>query len=133
MPTDKDTIRTEEKPAEPSKSGKNEVEAYTLPTELDTTEARKLFQKAIGEGLMSKTANGYKWNKTAALFGYFVDKVSDFLKIRPYNDNIPWRLFKAAFVADDSFINTARQKVNDYKNKGLSEPEGFLEVNKLLK
>lgn len=113
---------------------KGVVAAFTLPTELDTTEARGLFQKAIEAGLMSKTDSGYKWEGTAALFGFFADKVSDHLNIRPYNGNIPWRLFKAAFVdVDDTFINTARQKVNDYKNKGLSEPEGFLEINKLLK
>lgn len=83
---------------------------------------------------MSKTDSGYKWEKSEALFGYFADKVSDYLNIRPYNGNIPWRLFKAAFVnVDYTFINTARQKVNDYKNKGLSEPEGFLEINKILK
>lgn len=57
----------QEQPQEPNKGG---VEAFKLPTELDTAEARKVFQKAIEAGLMSETASGYKWQKSNVLLAF---------------------------------------------------------------
>jgi len=47
-----------------------DVGAFKLPTELDTAEAREVFQKAIEAGLMSKTASGYKWEKSNVLLAF---------------------------------------------------------------
>lgn len=64
-----------------------------------------------------------------ALFGYFVDKTSDYLGIRPSNNRIPWKKYRKAFQMKDT--DTAEQAVNDYKNKQKNEPEGFLEIKRL--
>ena len=101
-----------------------------LPAELDTDEAKSLFQEikyCVQDGFL------YSWTGTSSLFGYFVDIVSDTLNVRPSNGHIPWKIFKIAFQRSDSDIATAKQAVNDYRNKGLSEPEGFLDIKKACK
>lgn len=102
----------------------------SLPAELNTDEAKFLFQKieyCVPDGDL------YRWTGTASLFGYFVDLASNKLNVRPSNDRIPWKIFKIAFQRSDSDIATAKQAVNDYKKKGLSEPEGFLEIKRTFK
>ena len=102
----------------------------SLPAELDTDEAKSLFQKikyCVQDGSL------YRWTGTASLFGYFVDLASEKLNVRPWNNRIPWKIFKTAFQCNESDISTAKQAVNDYKNKRLSEPEGFLEIKETCK
>ena len=112
------------------KLGNPQSECITLPKELNTDEAKSLLQKikyCVPEGDL------YRWTGTASLFGYFVDIVSDTLNVRPSNGHIPWKIFKIAFQRSDSDIATAKQAINDYRNKGLSEPEGFLGIKKVCK
>ena len=104
-----------------------------LPKELDTDEAQALFQNLINWGYCVYEGNLYKWESTPSLFGYFVDVASNFLNIRPSNNRLPWKIFKIAFQCSDKDISTAKQAVNAYKNKGLSEPEGFLNIKKACK
>ena len=99
----------------------------SLPAELDTEEAKSLFQKVeycIPDGDL------YRWTGSSALFGFFVDWVSIHLKVRPSNNRIPWKIFKIAFQRSDSDIETAKQAVNNYQNKELSKPEGYLNIIK---
>ena len=104
-----------------------------LPKELNTDNVKKLFNKAIEAGLCVADGELYEWKDKPSLFGYFVDVVSDFLNVRPSNSRLPWKIFKEAFKRSDKDVATAKQAVNDYKNKNQSEPEGFLIVKKLCK
>lgn len=105
-------------------------EDITLPKELNTDEAKSLFQKIE---YCATDGDLYRWTGTASLFGYFVDLVSDALNVRPSNGRIPWKIFKIAFQRSDSDIATAKQAINGYKQKGLSEPEGFLDIKNACK
>jgi len=105
----------------------------SLPNELDTDDAKTLFQKFIDKGLCEADGSLYKWKRSPSLFGYFVDEVSKKLDVRPSSDRIPWKIFKEAFQCSIKTINTARQAVNDYKNKELSKPENYLDVKNLCK
>ena len=100
----------------------------SLPKELDTYEAEDLFTKIQW---CVKDGNLYKWTGTKALFGYFVDKTSDYLGLRPSNNRIPWDIYRRAFQIENT--KTAEQAGNSYKNKGSSEPEGFLEIKKICR
>ena len=100
-------------------------EEISLPEELNTEETKELFGKIKW---CVKDGNLYRWTGTAALFGYFVDRTSDKLDVRPSNDRLPWKLFKKTFQLSDKDIETAKQAVNDYKNKSLSKPEGHLDI-----
>lgn len=104
------------------------METVSLPEELDTDEAKKLFSCIQW---CKKDGNLYKWTGSLALFGYFVDKTSDYLGIRPSNNRIPWKKYRKAFQMKDT--DTAEQAVNDYKNKQKNEPEGFLEIKRLCR
>lgn len=120
-----------EKDAEPfmrlfGQTNDSKVETVSLPDELDTDEAKKLFSCIQW---CKKDGNLYKWTGSLALFGYFVDKTSDYLGIRPSNNRIPWKKYRKAFQMKDT--DTAEQAVNDYKNKQKNEPEGFLEIKRL--
>lgn len=99
----------------------------------ETDEAKKLFERAIAKGLISADGNKYKWNDTASLYGYFVDKTSDFLNIRPSNNRIPWKKYERIIINHSILIATAKQAINDYKNKELSPPEGDDKVNDICK
>lgn len=104
-----------------------------VPDVLATDKAKKLFERAINKGLISVNGDKYKWNDTASLYGYFVDKTSDFLNIRPSNNRIPWKKYEAIIKNHSSLIATAKQAVNDYKNKELPPPEGDDKVNDICK
>lgn len=104
-----------------------------VPDVLETDEGKKLFERAITKELISADGDKYKWNDTASLYGYFVDKTSDFLNIRPSNNRIPWKKYEAIITNHSILIATAKQAVNDYKNKELSPPEGDDKVNDICK
>lgn len=110
-----------------------EAKPFEYPMELQTDDALKIFELSVAKGLMVKDGERYKWQETRALYGYFVDKVSKKLDVRPSSDRIPWKLFSTIITNHDELVSTARQAVNDYKNKELSRPEGFLIINGILK
>ena len=92
----------------------------------------KLIDEAVDAGLLERTENGLKWAKTAALYGYFVDKVSDKLNLKSSSGRTPWKSF--TFIENhNTLLSAAKQAVNDYKNKGLNPPEGDDIVDRLLK
>lgn len=95
--------------------------------------AKRLFSNAISEGLIDSDGDKYKWNDTASLYGYFVDKTSDFLGIRPSNDRLPWKKYETIITNHSTLLATAKQAVNDYKNKGLPPPEGDDKVNDICR
>ena len=95
--------------------------------------AKRLFSNAISKGLIDSDGDKYKWNDTASLYGYFVDKTSDFLGIRPSNDRLPWKKYETIITNHSTLLATAKQAVNDYKNKGLPPPEGDDKVNDICR
>lgn len=103
---------------------------FTIPEELDTEEARQLFNQIKW---CAQEGGSYRWNGTCALFGAFVDLTSDKLNIRPSNGRIPWKIYRKAFQCSEGYIKTAQQAVNDYKNNGESEPEGYQEIKSACK
>lgn len=111
----------------------NKTDKLKIPESLKTEEVENLFNKIIDLNYCIKDGDLYKWIGTSALFGYFVDRVSGELEIRPSNDRLPWKMFKAIFQCDEKMVKTAKQIVNDYKNKGLSKPNGYKEIDKLCR
>ena len=94
---------------------------------------KSLLIKAANLGLIEPEDNSYRWIRTAALYGYFVDQVSDYLNIRLGNGRISWQKFGGIINNHDTLLTSAKQAVNDYKNKGISPPEGDDIVNSLIK
>lgn len=95
------------------KPNDGDVAAFTLPTELNTTGAKKLFQKAIKAGLMSETDSGYEWKKTKALCAYFADRASEYLKLQKGEKKVSWKPFETLFNIKG--LGGAR---NDYQKTG---------------
>ena len=92
----------------------------------------ELINKAINAGLIERTENGLRWMKSASLYGYFVDKVSEKLELKSSGGRIQWKVFR--FIENhDTLLNTAKQAVNDYTNKRLNPPEGDGIIDKTLK
>lgn len=98
-----------------------------------TDKAKCLFESAIAKGLVSLEGEKYRWNDTASLYGYFVDKTSNYLDIRPSNNRIPWKKYEVIVTNHTDLLATAKQAVNDYKNKELPPPEGDDKVNDICK
>lgn len=109
------------------------IEPQQIPQDFVTNEAKELFKRAIKKGLVSNDGDKYKWNDSASLYGYFVDKTSDFLNIRHSNNRLPWKKYEAIITNHSSLIATARQAVNDYKNKQFNPPEGDDIVNDICR
>ena len=108
-------------------------EQGTAEKKLNTDKSKELFAKAVKKELVKKDGEKYKWNGSASLYGYFVDKTSDFLNIRHSNNRIPWKMYGTIITNHSEILETARQAVNDYKNKGLPPPEGDDIVNDICK
>ncbi len=100
-----------------------------MPKELDSDEARGLFDKTP---YCRRDGNLYRWTGTVALFGYFVESANTRLDLRPSSDRTQWEPFKVAFQMQSKDIRTARQAVNDYKNKGLNRPDGWTEIDLIM-
>ena len=64
-------------------------EPQQIPKELRTDVAKEMFKRALGKGFVVVDGDRYKWKDTASLYGYFVDKTSDYLNLRSSNNRIP--------------------------------------------
>lgn len=126
-----------QKPTEPLQGHKEELQAspepQQIPQEFVTDKAIELFGRALEIGLIINDGDKYKWNDTASLYGYFVDKTSDFLNLRHSNNRLPWKKYEGIITNHSELLATARQAVNDYKNKELAPPEGDDKVNDICR
>ena len=102
-----------------------------MPKELDTKEARELFEKTVNLGYCKKDNSLYRWTATGGLFGCFVDCASERLKVRSSNNRIPWSMFEKAFQCEKTTISTAKSAVNSYTMKGLNPPVGYEDIAKI--
>ena len=95
---------------QPEKKGQKIKE---LPKELQTDEAKALFQKAIEEGFVEQDGNMYKWKakESLALLAYFIDKANCYLSLIPKNGRTQWKPFCIAFgySKSKSFIDAKKE------------------------
>ena len=93
----------------------------------------KAFAMAIEKGLMEHDGNDYKWISTNSLYGYFVDQLSKKCDLKSSSGRISWKYFESFVTNHNVLLVTAKQAVNDYKNKNLNPPEGDDIVNEIIK
>lgn len=76
-----------------------------------------------GEGMWSHMPCAYYWDKEYGLFGYFVDKVSEYLNLRESSDRIKWGPFRKAFLNFDKLEKEARNAISRYKTPTGKYPD----------
>lgn len=110
----------------------------SISSEFATEQARRIFEKLIGNGYCSIDGCRYKWKKSIALLAYCIDEMSLILELRPSNDRIPWSKFKSVFGLDEKTIRTCRNEVSKYtttdkKGAQKDKPEGWRELDAVLR
>lgn len=75
----------------------------------------------------------YFWDKEMGLFGYFVDKVSEYLDLRDSADRINWEPFKKAFFNFDKLEKEARNAISRYKTPRGKYPDNGDLVKEAIK
>lgn len=115
----------------------NNQESHTIPTSLSpdftTEQAQTIFRKLIETGYCMVDGNRYKWERSTALLAYCIDEVSRSLELRPSNDRIPWSKFAPVFGLDKSAVDTCCNEVSKYTKKYKDKPEGWRELDALLR
>lgn len=109
-------------------------ESVDIPKELDTPEARKIFDKAIDAGLIKRSDKlnaVYMWQDEKQLLAYFAEKMSlrfNLGKIRNGEQTINWKIFQSIF----NVSNIKGAKYDDMKDKFKFSPPGYEIVDKLF-
>lgn len=90
-----------------------------------------IFNKAISSKLMDENK---KWLYSAALYGYFVSRISEECVIRRrYGDNrIVWQYFENIIPNHASLFSTAKQFASDLKRNLLPKPGYYKKVDDLF-
>ena len=97
-----------------------------MPKELNTDNAKAIFDKAERAGLISMNGQQYNWNKTNEntyqLLAYFCEKMSQYLKLSKKNDKncnptTSWRPFELLFGISN---------IKGYKNDWMKAEIHFL-------
>ena len=102
-----------------------------LPTELDTEQARKYFERAVNAGLMSKQ---YKWLASQALLACYCREMSIKLDLgKGYKaegqKRLSWKPFEQLF---DKKRGALRASLNDIQKTG-QDPTGIGKVNDIFR
>lgn len=108
-----------------------EHKQLSIPEELDTPEARKIFEKAIDAGFIENSKTGYKWKGKKQLLAYFAEKMSlrfNLGEIRNGKQTINWIIFQSIF----NVSNIKGAKYDDMKDKFKFSPPGYEIVDKLF-
>lgn len=95
------------------------AETFILPPELDTPEARKYFDRAIEQGLMSED---YKWLKGLQMLACFARDFSMKLSLGKGN-RISWKPFESLFEIEPGKL---RLNYNDIQKTGQNPSESDL-------
>ena len=102
----------------------NRLNRKYIPAELKTEEAKLIINELIKRDIISPLGhnNGiefsiqcYRWEKSGALFGYFVDKMNFQLELADSGGRLNWKLFKCAFGNFEEKEKRARDTVSFYK------------------
>lgn len=104
-----------------------------LPKVFDTDKSKGVFEGLCALGFCKANGAIYNWVSTNALFGYFVDKASDYLDLRNDGDRINWNVFQIAFGMTNQQISTAKNAISKVKNGTANEPQGYDKISKLCK
>lgn len=113
---------------------KEKHKQLSIPVELDTPEARKIFEKAIDAGLIKRSDKlnaVYMWQDEKQLLAYFAEKMSlrfNLGKIRNGEQTINWIIFQSIF----NVSNIKGAKYDDMKDKFKFSPPGYEIVDKLF-
>lgn len=73
------------------------------------------------------------WDASKALFGYFVEKVNDALKLRGARVPLNWKIFEPAVFNYKDLVGEARKALSTYKNSSSLQPERINDVEKVDK
>ena len=95
----------------------------SIPQELQTEGAKKLFNEAIKAKFIEIDCNAYRWKGQSNELAAFVDCSSTYLNIRPSNKRVPWRLYKQAFNLSEQEIRAARDAKKDYDMERRAKPD----------
>lgn len=104
-----------------------------LSPKFETEQAQAIFDKLTANDYCRIEGSCYKWKKSTALLAYCIDEMSRILKLRRSNDRIPWSEFKIVFGLDKSAVNTCRNEVSKYTKMFKDKPEGWRELDPLLR
>ena len=104
-----------------------------ISPEFSTETAQIIFGKLTENGYCSIEGDRYKWEKSTALLAYCIDEMSRILKLRPSNGNIPWSKFIPVFSMNKSTVDTCRNEVSKYTKMYKDKPEGWRELDKMLR
>lgn len=90
--------------------------------------AADMWKKAIKLGLVEENGGGYRWKGTAALYGYFVEKVTE-----DYSNGgrTPWRLLKGIITNHADLVESAKDARKKRKQEIVTEPINTDLVDKL--
>ncbi|MFR9659924.1 MAG: hypothetical protein SNG04_05880 [Rikenellaceae bacterium] len=93
----------------------------TIPDELNTPEAKEVFDEAIKDGLIEVENGVYKWTKTNAALSQFAARMSLYLELshipkKGGDPQISWRLFETLFNIDNlaGAYNSTKKTSKDY-------------------
>lgn len=115
----------------------NKQESRSIPPSLSpdftTKQAQTIFRRLTENGYCMVDGDRYKWEKSTALLAYCIDEMSRILALRPSNDRIPWSKFAPVFGLDKSAVYTCRNEVSKYTKKYKDKPEGWRELDPLLR
>lgn len=102
----------------------NRLNRKYIPAELKTEEAKLIIDELIKRDIISPLGhnNGiefsiqcYRWDKSGALFGYFIDKMNFQLELADSGGRLNWKIFKCAFGNFEEKEKRARDTVSFYK------------------
>ena len=102
----------------------NRLNKKYIPAEFKTKEAELILNELVKNDIISPLGhhNGtefmvtcYRWDKSGALFGYFVDKMNFQLELADSGGRLNWKPFKCAFSNFEEKAKRARDTVSFYK------------------
>lgn len=81
---------------------------------------------------LSSDRRKYRWIGDNGLYGYFIDIVTEYLKIRKDSGRIPWKYFEGIIENHKSILTTAQDRVSKYNGSLLPKPDGFKDINDII-
>lgn len=104
-------------------SGTPQQKAPELPERFKMKDGASILHNAIQNRLMAMENGEYVWNCTNALYGFFIDKVNEWLDLEKSNGQRNWKIF--SFIkGHEKRLREARKVVSSYTKGYTNPPEG---------
>lgn len=104
----------------------------TLP-KLEDNRLNKIFIGLLAKEYVAISENNqYIWKGDSGLYGYFVDIVSEQLKMRPDSGKIPWIKFRDIIMNHNKLLTTAQDRVSKYNSELLTKPNGYQAIYEII-